>query len=175
MSVTALKAIVEPPANPVDVGPIQVRVDIEEKLGLTLPQDFIDFNFEYGSGTFSHEQFWLLNPFANWYMDNVEQVCHLYTKMKSDEGDEYIPYEIFPQQPGLFPWGAESNGHQMFWLMKGASDEWPIILFNRDSGHFQELEMPVTTFLCKIFEGTLQCILWTRETQESLVPIFEVY
>ena len=173
MSLNELTTLVEPPNDPVDAGPLELRKEAEAKLGLSLPQDIIDFATTYGSGTFSDEQFWILNPFASWYMDNVQQICRIYSEMKRDEGDHYVPYDVYPIQPGLLPWGSDANGHQMFWLTAGEPDAWPILLFNRDTSQFEEWRMPVTTFLSRIFDGTLQCNLWSEDSQSGLRHVFE--
>lgn len=173
MSIAELTSIVSPPISPVDAGPDELRQTVERSLGLQLPSDFIDISTAYGSGMFADGQFWCLNPFASWYRSNVEQICEIFSKIKAMEGDGLIPYDIFPAQDSLFPWGCESNGHGMFWLTRGKSDEWPIILFNRDTSEFEELKMPVSTFLSKVFSCELRCILWSDETQQCFSHQFE--
>lgn len=173
MSITELTSIVPPPVSPVDAGPDELRQSVENSLGLRLPSDFIDISRTYGSGLFSDGQFWCLNPFASWFRSNVDQICEVFGKLKAVEGDSLIPYDIFPSKNSLFPWGCESNGHGMFWLTKGKADEWPIVLFNRDTNEFQELIIPVSTFLSKVFLCELKCILWSDETQHSFSHQFE--
>jgi len=175
MAIEDLTNIVAPPSDPVDAGPESRLSAVEEKLGLTLPQDIIDFGLTYGTGSFASNQFMVLNPFAPWYVGNVQEVCGLYHGLQRDEGDKFIPYAVHPDRPGLFPWGAEDNGHQMFWLTEGNADKWPILLFNRDSSEFERWDMPVTTFLGKVFRLELACVLWSDETQRMLRREFESY
>ncbi len=173
MSVANLTVTITPPVSPTDTGPEELRQTVEKYLGIRLPQDFVDISTTYGSGMFADGQFWCLNPYASWYRSNVDQICDVLRTLKETEGNDFIPYDIFPEQGGLLPWGAEANGHGMFWLMQGSSDEWPIVLFNRDTNMFEKLEMSVSTFLVKIFSCELECILWSSETQNTFAHHLE--
>ena len=175
MSVAELTSVVPPPARPIETGSPELRQSIEDSIGLRLPQDFIDLATTYGSGMFSDGQFWFLNPFAPWYRNDVDRTCSIFLKLKATEGDDFIPYDIYPTQPGLFPWGAETNGNSMFWLTTGESDSWPIVLYDRDMGEFEELRMPVSTFLSKLFTCELKCSLCAEDTQQRLCREYEVH
>lgn len=171
MSVNELIAVVPPPTHPVDPGTDLLRQQVEEKLGLRLPQDIIDFSLTYGTGTFSHGQFWVFNPFSRWYYSNIEEVCRLFRKLRRDEGPGRFPYNFHPERPGLLSWGSESNGHEMFWLTEGEPNAWPIILYDRVS--FERWDLSVTTFLAKFFKCEISCILLGEDTQRRLHPEFD--
>ncbi len=173
MSIAKLRSIIPQPTVLVDVGSDELRQAVEDSFGFKLPPDFIDISTTYGSGMFANGQFWCLNPFASWYRSNVDQICGVIQNLKVEEGDGLIPYEIFPAKNGLFPWGCEANGHGMFWLTTGKSDEWPIVLFNRDTNEFEELRMSVSAFFSKVFLCELNCILWSNETQQRFSRTFE--
>lgn len=170
MSLGELVKLVPPPAAPVFAGPIERRAEIEAELGLTLPQDIVDYALVYGSGGF-YRQFAVLNPFDPNYMTWVRDISDLFREMKVINGDEYYPYPIYPNRPGLLRWGTDLDGDQMFWLTEGPSDSWPLILWDRDSGpeeSWQRLDMTVTEFLVGIFSNTIQCVLWGPEQQRQL-------
>jgi hypothetical protein len=82
--------------------------------------------------------------------------------LKRAEGDQFIPYDIYPKSPGLLVWGSDVNGHMMFWLTEGQPEKWPLVLMTVD-GQFEQLQMSTTTFLARVFSGAMECILWDKE------------
>ena len=38
-----------------------------------------------------------------------------------------VPYPIYPDQPGLLPWGNDENGNDYYWLTEGAPDTWRVL------------------------------------------------
>ena len=172
MSLAELVKLVPPPAAPVFAGPVEWRAAIEAELGLTLPQDIIEFALVYGSGTFSL-QFGVYNPFDPGYVTFVRDISAIFAEKKAECGNLRVPYAIFPQAGGLLCWGTDLNGSEMFWLTEGPSDSWPIVLWDRDYGRFERWEMPMTEFLVAVFSNTVECVLWSPEMQRELQRMFE--
>jgi hypothetical protein len=112
------------------------------------------------------------NPFASDYLDRVRMVGDCYRDLKAAEGDEFIPYGIFPTSPGLLAWGDEVNGNVLFWLTEGEPDAWPVVLFSRHDGSFERWDMPMTAFLAKVFSGEMVCVLgdmaWLKENYAGI-------
>jgi hypothetical protein len=127
-----------------------------------LPKEIVDFGKRYGTGMFG-DNVEVFNPFSSKYLQHVETFRDCYCDLKRTEGDEFIPYAIYPQNPGLLVCGSDVNGHSMFWLTEGPPDEWPLVLMSRHDNSFERLEMSLTTFLAKVFSGAIDCVLWDRE------------
>src|SRR5207249_2196357 len=116
MPIEPLKKIVPPPPIPSEVGSLQQWQAVERQPGLALPFDYRDFVFTYGSGLFA--QFYrIYNPFAaseyTALYPSVERVCGCERETKSDWPDR-VPYPIYPDQPGLLPWGNDENGNDYY-------------------------------------------------------------
>jgi hypothetical protein len=161
MSLAELIEVVPPSPEPVETDPSEAKHAVEA-LGVALPQDLYDFGLRYGSGMFG-DAIRVYNPFGANYLACVRMVGDCYRDLKSAEGDEFIPYDIFPTSPGLLAWGDEVNGNVLFWLTQGEPNDWPIILFSRHDGSFERWDMPLTTFLAKVFKAEVDCVLGDRE------------
>ena len=170
MSKEHLVAVVTPPLHPVEAGPITLRSPLEARLGLSLPHELYEVGATYGSGKFGN-QIEVLNPFSSSYFDTVVEVCDLYRDLRRDEGTTVVPYDVYPVHPGLFPWGLEENGHMLFWLTEGKQESWPILLARSREARFERWDMPMTTFLSKVFKGEIHCILWDNDTQRQFLGI----
>src|SRR6266704_1970342 len=121
MSIERLKALVAPPVQPFEVGTLDQWQKVERELGTQLPSDYRDFVFTYGSGLFA--QFYrIYNPFAasefTALNTSVQRVCAAERETKRDWPDR-VPYPIYPDQPGLLPWGNDENGNDYYWLTEG--------------------------------------------------------
>lgn len=157
MPIESLLEIVPIPPEPVDAGPLSQWAFVQVKLGLELPSDLLKLAVLYGTGSFSRGQFSVLNPFAPSYVETVTKICAFYRTLKAAEGDDYFPYDFYPQRPGLLPWGREANGHEMFWLTEGAADDWPIVLYRSGACEFERLDMSLTDFLTEVLTNTSNC------------------
>jgi len=166
MALADLVLAVKPPSAPNAAGPLDRKADVERALNIALPNEIYELALMYGSGEFGNE-IEVLNPFANDYIDKVNMISKCYTELKVAEGDEFIPYDIFPKMPGLYPWGTTSNGHCMFWLCKDHPSSWPLVLLRSGEMLFQELRMDVTTFLENVFTKPTPCVLWEVEWQST--------
>jgi hypothetical protein len=169
MAIQELIAVVPPPSAPVDAGPVERINEVEKAVGIHLPDDLYQFSLCYGSGRFAGE-IEVFNPFSKKYLESVNMVAECYRGLKQAEGDNFIPYDIFPKSPGLLPWGDTMNGHVMFWLTEGEPKKWPTVLLRTGEMEFETLQMQMTTFLTKVFKGPMPCVLWEVEWQtECLV------
>lgn len=161
MPIKELIAVVPPPDHANEGGPLEAISNVESALGTPFPKDILDFGIRYGTGMFA-DTVEVFNPFSSKYLEAVHEVSDLYRDLKRAEGDQFIPYAIYPKNPGLLVWGTDVNGHTMFWLTEGQPEKWPLVLMTVD-GQFEQLKMSMTTFLAKIFSRTMECILWDRE------------
>jgi hypothetical protein len=161
MAIDELIAVVAAPPKPTEAGPLALLPKVENTLGIRLPKDIVDFGLRYGSGMFG-DTIEVYNPFSASYLDAVNQVSDCYRSLKEAEGSEFIPYNIFPEKPGLLVCGSEVNGHILFWLTDGQPDNWPLILMTVD-GQFERWDTSVTSFLARILRGKTGCVLWDKD------------
>lgn len=167
MSIESLIEIAPPPSEPVDAGPLPQWAMVQIKLGLELPSDLLKLAVLYGTGSFSRGQFSVLNPFAPSYVETVTQICAFYRTLKEAEGDDYFPYDFYPQRPGLLPWGREANGHEMFWLTEGAADDWPLVLYRSGACEFERAEMSLTDYLGEVLTNRSTCTIFSGMRLEA--------
>lgn len=148
-------------------GSEQLWQSLQLDLGLQVPRDLYDLGMTYGSGKFCKNAIEVFNPFSDKYRLIIESECDRF-KMASGFN---IPYKIFPDLPGLFPWGRDVNGHTMLWMAQAsATTVWPIVLATEDFEfeHWDNLEM--TRLLAQVFSGKIKCILWPRPfTDDTLI------
>ncbi len=170
MTVQEIISIVELPETPIDTGAEADLKAVEEELGIVLPDDLVDYAGVFGSGEFKRFGRWftVYNPYSPSYIDTVRMVCEVYSELKDVEGSEQFPYNVYPNSPGLFPWGDEDNGHQFFWLTAGEPEEWPVVVCASDPREFEVRHMAMTKFLASIFKGTISCIIFGESDQEDL-------
>src|SRR5262249_54817600 len=75
---------------------------------------------------------------------------------KVEEGNDYIPYCIWPEQSGLLLWGYGEHRKHFFWLTEGDPRSWPVIVMY-DIEIFTRFEMPMLPFLEKLLCGHIDC------------------
>jgi hypothetical protein len=104
----------------------------------------------YGSGTFCGTYLWVVNPLS---ADFERAVNYLLTVLRETKETHKFSYGVFPEQPGLLPWGSDENGSVLYWLTQGAPDDWPIIIQaeGAEEHELERFDMPMTTFLAKAF------------------------
>jgi hypothetical protein len=169
MAMQELVAVVPPPAAPVETRPVGRKNEIEKALGIVLPEDLYELGLHYGSGRFADE-LEVFNAFSTKYLEKVDMVNGCYRQLKQGEGDDFVPYDIFPKSPGLFPWGVTTSGHVMFWLTEGEPNSWRTVLLRTGEMEFEAVQTQMTTFLADVFKGPMPCVLWEVEWQmENLV------
>jgi hypothetical protein len=164
VSLAELLQVVTPPEHPLETGDAARWTEVERRLGTRLPEDYRDFGLRYGSGYFDDPgrlMVYVWNPFSPRYVQEVECCCEHLRKDRGDLPKEpNLPYGVFPHQPGWLPWGNDIDGSLLCWLTEGAPDDWPVILLSPERTSFQQLPLPLTTFLARVFSRQLRTILW---------------
>jgi hypothetical protein len=77
MSINELAAIVPPPDRPLEVGDPKQWAEIEQKLGLVFPTDYLEFTLHYGSGYFYEGCVSVHNPFSSMYLNKLNNCARL--------------------------------------------------------------------------------------------------
>lgn len=163
MTIETLLKAVPPPALPSDAftGPWEA---VEAELGTSLPQDYKDFARLYGSGYFMEFLGVCIprSPNPNMRLESyVRSVCAGFLTL-----DEEWPYPWWPHRGGLIPFGSTDNGDFLFWLARGASADWGIVIWDRGLGHFETFDCDLTDFLAGLATGELL----PKEFPEDLLP-----
>jgi hypothetical protein len=171
MSIESLKKIVLPPRRPSEVGSLGKWQAVESQLGVVLPSDYRDFVFAYGSGLFA--QFYrVYNPFAasefTALLPSVRRVCAAERETKRDWPDR-VPYPIYPEQPGLLPWGNDENGNDYYWMTSGEPNTWPVLSDEVRGDGFREYSCTMTEFLTGILLGKFKALAGDYPRDENRV------
>ncbi|ODT86239.1 MAG: hypothetical protein ABS78_17075 [Phenylobacterium sp. SCN 70-31] len=117
-----------------------------------MPQDYKDFVRVYGSGYF-----------MEFLGINVPRNQNTYTRFEADihrvRGifleDEELPYTLWPEPGGLITFGGTDEGDHLFWLPRGAPEDWRVVVWSRGSSTFEVLDCDLTSFLAGLATGDL--------------------
>ena len=130
--IPSLLELVGRPNRVVDALPVDSPVwqGPEFRLGLSFPSDFKELLAVYGLhawGDFLH----VLHPApTNWHL-HLERAALLDLGALHEIRREYpdqVPFALFPETGGLFPWGRTDNGDTLLWKTDGAPDWWPTVI-----------------------------------------------
>lgn len=164
-----LRNIAPSPELPLEATPYNNRLQIEKQMGIELPECVFQLASIYGTGVFqtaSGADFQFYNPYSKWYYQNLIRFHSLYETHKREFGDEYLPYRIYPDKPGLLMCGSGSNRQAFFWLTEGIPNSWPIIYLTPD----QEIGIfdgTLIAFLVKILTGKMPAFYQTKPNAKS--------
>jgi hypothetical protein len=145
---------VPPPGNPV------LATGDPSAEAPQLPDDYLELIGMYGSGCFDVKGVGtlvnLLNPHARNYWKKVQEELDLIREYKAEEGDDYIPYRIHPDTPGLLIWGYGEGRKHYFWVTKGKPAKWPTVVMY-DIEEFTEFDTPMVMSLQRLLCGEVEC------------------
>ena len=160
VDLTKLQRLIPPPSSPAEIGTLQLRASVEKSLGLGLPSDLCDFAMVYGSGAFQAPNWtgllYIFNPFSPTYLNRISDRARMCVQIKDAEGDEYVPFGIYPERPGLLACGYGEGGRDIYWLTKGEPDEWPILIWPPER-KFISVTDSLSSFLLRLFLGKINC------------------
>jgi hypothetical protein len=149
MTIEVLTDVVPPPETPFEAfgGPWE---PIEKEAGSPLPQDYKDFARLYGSGYFMEFLGVSMPRSANpntCFEAQLKQTCDTFL------GLDDLPYAMWPEPGGLIPFGSSDDGDFLFWLPRGAPNEWPVVIWSRGLLKFEVVEHDLTGFLAAVASG----------------------
>ena len=152
-SMQRLKVKIPPPAHPVGLDATGLPDDLPP-----LPPDMFQFAEVYGSGFFDDGGILVavLNPFEKGFAAKQDRDLELLRDLKETEGDEYIPYVIYPDQGGILPWGYSDRRKHYLWLTEGEPMSWPVMAMY-DIEITRRFDMPMVVFLDKLLCGEIDC------------------
>ncbi len=160
MPIETLIKVVPPPAAPFEAydGPWE---PIEAEFGVGLPPDYKDFVRLYGNGYFM-EFLGVAVP--------VSAISHMRLTWGASTVRSMLfdvnPKLLWPSRGGLLPLGSTDNGDLLFWLTRGATAEWPVVVWGRSTMEFETFECDLTDFLAGLATGDIQ----PEDFPEDLLP-----
>ena len=161
MSIEELTAIVKPPKRPVQVGSDSQWRKICAKLGVVFPHDYRDYCRTYGSGAFLGGEIYIFNAFDPEFVDVFESQQD---RVQAFHEVYDMPYPAFPTLPGAIKLGGDGLGNDLLYLARPRPQPWGILTVeNEQEGNPDIHEMPLTTFLARIFSRILRCNIWNDE------------
>lgn len=133
-------------------------LDIEQKLGTKLPNDYRGYIEHYGNSSIC-DYVVVADPFSTdpagdllWVVSHVlETERELYEK----HGGKGFPFPPFPDSGGLLPWGHTTNGDQLYWRTVGEPNQWTVVVYGSGSGLYEELPYGMVSFILHVFTGKL--------------------
>lgn len=158
MSIERLTEVVPPPASKGDWS-AKAWAQIEAELGTSLPRDFRDFGRLYGSGCFLNYMA-IEVPRASdngaFFKVRISEICDGFRRAER-EG-----YDFWPSPGGLLPFASTGNAEYLFWLPRGAPEDWPVLVWGRDSG-FEVFDCGFTDFLVGLATGEIAPVDFSDE------------
>lgn len=130
----------------------------EQDLGTGLPADFKDLIRVYGTGVFG--SIYLANPLRQWGRDKIREDISRFRDLR-DALEFTLP--LFPERPGLLPWGNDSNGHLYCWWVDGPPDSWTVAqVAHEEEETPHHAPVGITEFLASYFLNRYPTMLGGR-------------
>jgi hypothetical protein len=150
----ALRTLVPPPDRPYLGGGTWQR--LSRTLGVALPTEYVDLMDTYGAGTWSN---WLrfyppLRFRSPSFANQVESVLDAYRGLR-EEFPEYHPLATWPEPDGFLPFADTIDGDCLGWLVDGAPDGWPLIVWPRHADQGPPLPGSLISTLLDWLRGRL--------------------
>ncbi|MEI8574477.1 SMI1/KNR4 family protein [Methylomonas sp. LW13] len=165
MTIERVKSILSPPSRPTDVPKNEVWGEIEARIGTLLPSDYKAFIKQYGTGRIANF-LWIFNPFSR--NENLNLVAQL-DRQRDVFSDlesfgEVLPYKLFPEDGGIFPFAMTDNGDVLFWRTGANPEQWGIVINDARSPEWQEFALTFGEFLFELLSGRLVCAVFSGES-----------
>lgn len=133
----------------------------EYRLGLVLPGDFKELLSLFG------EHLWggflaVLSPGAtrdhlHLVRAGLEILGATHEARRSRPRD--VPFALYPEKGGLFPWGRTQNGDTLFWSTEGTPETWPTVVVEARGARCERLSMSMSQVLLHFLQGTVASTL----------------
>lgn len=126
---------------------------IEGEIGTMLPNDYKNVVQHFGPGVF--DDLVRLHPpgiaAAGWELRHAaRQILDLLREPPAP-----VPYPIFPEAGGVFPWGSSVDGDCFYWVTEGRPDEWTVAVEDGPGLEWRHLDMGVSEFIYSYLTGRL--------------------
>ena len=174
--------LVMPPVHPVSVGSDKEWNNIEEKIGINLPEDYKKIVETYGFGSFN-EYFYVLNPFIESprYLNLIfscEDFAETLNKQQlvSPLSNTHLKPFNFETKKGLMPFIRDEDAGLICWNID-EGEFWNIIVL--DSSWSKDIlcfEMQTADFINSLLKGSIEIDFYSSIIEEFLdSPTFQKY
>jgi hypothetical protein len=166
---------VPPPCNPVEAGSIEAFTDVEARLALALPDDYKRLVCAYGTGSWKGF-LWVLNPFsANRHLNLLAQAQRQLAAERAIRTvwPRNVPFALYPEGGGLFPWGMTDNGNRLYWLTTGDPAAWPTVVYESRGPRHDRHELSCCAFLQHWVAGQLRVSVFPDDFEYGFAGAFE--
>jgi hypothetical protein len=156
LAIKELVALIQPPATPIDA--TGNWAEAEQEIGCVFPADFKELIRLYGTGQFFG--IWISNPLQPWGRDSIRNDIARFRELR-----EALEFDLplFPERPGLLPWGNDSNGHLYCWWTAGPADGWTVAQVAHDEEETpHHASVPITAFLAAYVQNQYPAMLGGR-------------
>lgn len=165
---------ISPPAKAIEAGNTEGFLAVEARLVLGLPGDYKRLICAYGSGSWKGF-LWVLNPFSsNRYLNLFEQALQQLDAERvirtNWPGD--VPFALYPERGGLFPWGITDNGDRLYWLTEGDPDRWPTLVYESRGPRYDRHELGCCEFLRRWVAGKLRVSVFPEDFEYGCAGAF---
>lgn len=132
--------------------------EFEKQYSIILPKDFKDFINFYGVGGINNF-IWILNPFEKDQNINFITKKNILLSSYEHSKKQYpnlYPFDIYPSEGGIIPWGFTDNGDELYWK-SSLIEDWLIVIYESRSSEYFEYDMSFTEFLYKLVTSQIRC------------------
>ena len=70
-------------------------------------------------------------------------------------GHEMVPFPLYFEPGGLFPWGVTANGEDLLWKTAGDPDRWTVVAIGRSCGT-EAFDLSMSRFLAAVLRGDIR-------------------
>jgi hypothetical protein len=172
MSIQEVYSILPGPHN---VARFEEWESLEQRIGTALPADYKNFVDSYGSGYIGQFLIVFCPGLENKNIDlenKLEQIKDVLLQLKM--AGEKIPYPIFPEEGGVFPFAQTDNGDFIYWETKGDPDDWPVVVNEARGARWESFGLSMTDFLARILSRRLKCKIFPDDFPPRR-PKFELF
>lgn len=155
MSINKLTKLIRQPEKPIMAVDADRWHELQTELRIVFPDDYFKVIAAYGCGRFFGDSFTVANPadptYADWLGAEKKTLA-----ICKDSDPDLVPYDVHPQEPGLYPFGQDDNGNGFYWLTRGAPNEWPIVCRPNSFLNWQQpISISLTDFLVSLCTNKL--------------------
>lgn len=165
-----LLSLADSPSDPTNAGSSEDFVSVEIRLGTKLPDDFKSVINTYGSGEWL-EFYWLVNPLDSHHeklWDESESWILGFMREAREKWPNDEPYCVWPEPGGLLPWGGNSNGGYLCWIVDGDPATWQTVYRADRTPEFEVFDESVSELLVQAITGmkdSLSCVPYSRSEE----------
>jgi hypothetical protein len=148
---------------------------VESRISLLLPDDYKRLVCAFGTGSWK-SFLWVLNPFSsNRFLNLLEKEQHQLDAERTIRAQwpKNVPFALYPEPGGLFPWALTDNGDRLYWLTKGNPDEWTTVIFESRGPEYDCHELSCCDLLRRWVGGELEISVFPDDIDYGFAGAFE--